>query len=301
MKILLACIASITGIALAAQPPLLFDSLGIVAPHARLKKISDQFSFTEGPAADKRGNVYFTDQPNNTIWFFDAKKGSLRLFKKEAGRANGLYLDAKGNIIACADEHNELWQVDPKGRVKILLSNVNGKKLNGPNDLWVDGAGGIYFTDPYYQRNYWARKAPEIERQNVYYWAQGQQVRLVDSNLVKPNGIVGRGSTLYVADIGDSKTYKYMIRENGTLTDRTLFVTQGSDGMTLDAAGNLYLTGKGVTVYNAAGVKIAHIPVPEKWVANICFAGKKKNILFITAGTSIYTLEMATRGDGVPR
>ncbi|MCH5600621.1 SMP-30/gluconolactonase/LRE family protein [Niabella ginsengisoli] len=282
-----------------AQSTQFFDSLGIISENQQVKKISSQFSFTEGPAADKRGNVYFTDQPNNKIWFFNAKTEKLREFKKYAGRANGLFIDKEGNIIACADENNELWSIDKNGEVKILLGAVDGKRLNGPNDLWIDAKEGIYFTDPYYQRDYWTRQKPEIVGQKVYYLAAGStQPVVVDSTIVKPNGIIGHGNNLFVADIGDNKTYKYTINKNGSLSNKALFVQQGSDGMTLDENGNLYLTGHGVTVYNRNGVKVAHIPVPEKWTGNICFAGKKRNFIFITAGKSIYTLKMKVRGAG---
>jgi gluconolactonase len=120
----------------------------------------------------------------------------------------------------------------------------------------------------------------------------------VANDLVKPNGIVGTpdGRYLYVADIGAGKTYKYSIGPDGMLTGRELFVTQGSDGMTLDERGDVYLTGDGVTVYDSAGKKIAYIPVPEKWTANLCFGGKGKRVLFITASEGVYVLPMRVRG-----
>lgn len=278
-----------------------FDSTGIVASSFEgLMKIKQVFSFTEGPVADKDGKVYFTDQPNNRIWRYDPQTTVLWEFKKDAGRANGLDIDAKGNIIACADENNEIWSIDTRGHiVKVLLGKVDGKKLNGPNDLWIDRKGGIYFTDPYYQRDYWTRTQPEIKEQNVYYLPKGATQPIAVSNeLVKPNGITGSadGRFLFVADIGDNKTYKFSINADGSLSDKQLFVSQGSDGITLDNRGNLYLTGNGVTVYDSTGKKIAYIPVPEKWTANICFGGKERNILFMTAGPSVYHLKMKVKG-----
>jgi gluconolactonase len=171
--------------------------------------------------------------------------------------------------------------------------------VNGPNDLWADSKGGIYFTDPYYQRSYWTRKEPDIIEQRVYYLPKGQKTAvIVDESLQKPNGIVGTpdGKYLYVADIGDNKTYRFTINENGTLSDRQLFVELGSDGLTLDNLGNVYLTGNGVSVYNKEGKKIEHIAVPSRWTANISFYGKERNILFITASDSVYTLEMKVKG-----
>jgi len=186
-----------------------------------LKLISRQFTFTEGPAVNSKGDVYFTDQPNNQIWKYDTE-GKLSLFMNKAGRANGVYFDKHGQLLVCADENNELWSVSENKKVKVLLSTVDGRKLNGPNDLWADAKGGIYFTDPYYQRDYWTRKKPEIEGQKVYYLPAGKQakVRVVAEDVTKPNGIVGSadGKYLYVADIQRNKIYRYTIGENGDLT-----------------------------------------------------------------------------------
>ncbi len=274
------------------------DEDSLIAKGATLKKISDQFSFTEGASVDKQGNVFFTDQPNDKIWKYDVN-GKLSVFLDKAGRSNGTYFDRKGNLLTCADEKDELWSIDPKGKVTVLLKDFEGHRFNGPNDLWEDLKGGIYFTDPYYQRPYWSRTTPDIKKENVYYLPKGKsEAVIVDDDIVQPNGIVGTPDRkfLYVADIGANKTYKYKINEDGSLSDKQLFCEQGSDGMTLDEKGNIYLTGNGVTIYDKEGKKIEMIEVPEKWTANLCFGGKKKNILFITASESVYTIEMNVRG-----
>lgn len=274
-----------------------FDSLHLVNSTAGLNRIAARFTFTEGPVADRQGRVYFTDQPNNRIWRYNLD-GSLTEFKRESGRANGLDIDQQGNIIACADENDELWSITPDGRVTVLLGKVDGKKLNGPNDLWIDKKGGIYFTDPYYQRDYWTRKQPDIQGQNVYYLPKGAaRPVMVSDELVKPNGITGSadGTHLFVADIGDNKTYRFKINPDGSLSQKKLFVPKGADGITLDEKGNLYLTKGGVTVYNPSGIKIAYIPVPEE-TSNVCFGGAHKNTLFITARTSVYFVPMNVKG-----
>ncbi len=274
------------------------DSLKVVMSGAALQQVSSQFAFTEGPTVDKKGTIYFTDQPNDKIWSYDTD-GKLAVFMDKTGRSNGLYIDRKGNLFACADLKNELWSISPDKKVTVLPINYQGKRLNGPNDLWVDPKGGIYFTDPFYPRPYWEHKEPNIATQNVYYLPKGKtEAVLADGDLKQPNGIVGTpdGKYLYVADIRDNKTYKYQIAADGKLTDRQLFVPQGSDGMTLDSQGNLYLTGRGVTVYAPTGKKLGNIPVPSKWTANVCFGGKDRKTLFITASESIYTLPMAVKG-----
>ncbi len=278
-----------------------FSAFAQNAPYDTLTKaqlISKQFSFTEGASVDKRGNVFFTDQPNNKIWEYSTD-GKLSVFLDSAGRSNGMYFDKKGNLVTCADEHDQLWSISPDKKVKVLLKDYQGHLMNGPNDIWIDDKGGIYMTDPYYQRDYWTRKKSDLDGQKVYYLPKGKkQPFIVDADLKQPNGIVGTpdGKYLYVADIGDNKTYKYTINKDATLSDRKLFVEQGSDGMTLDALGNVYLCGKGVTIYSPAGKKIGHIPINEPWTANLCFGGANKNILFITASKAIYILKMDVMG-----
>lgn len=262
-----------------------------------LELISDQFRFTEGPAADEEGNVFFTDQPNNTIWKYDVH-GTLSLFMDNAGRSNGLYVDGTGRLIACADEHNQLWAIHPDGSVDTLITHYRDSLLNGPNDVWVSPTGAIYFTDPYYQRNYWTRTAPDIQQEAVYLYRNGQTTRL-DADFDKPNGIIGSadGKLLYVADIGANKTYRYRVAADGSLTDKQLFVEQGSDGMALDSDGNLYLTGRGVTVYDRNGKKIEQIDVPAGWTANVCFGGPDRDFLFITASEKVFKIKTRTVGD----
>jgi gluconolactonase len=271
---------------------------GIVADGATPQLIARNFAFTEGPAADKKGNIYFTDQPNNKIWKYSTN-GNLSVYLDSAGRSNGMFIDKKGNLLSCADEQNQIWSINSKKKITVLVTDLDGKKLNGPNDLWASPNGNIYFTDPYYQRKWWTRTQPEMEKEKVYVWLKGSAtiLPLVDS-LKRPNGIVGTpdGKTLYVSDLNGGKTYRYAINKDGSLSLGQLFVNMGSDGMTVDNQGNLYLTGRGVTVFNSQGQQIAHIPIPEKWTANVAFGGKKKNRLFITASEGVYVLDMKVRG-----
>lgn len=272
----------------------------LIARGAKPVLVASDYKFTEGPAVDAEGNVFFTDQPNNRILKWSPTAG-VTVFMENAGRANGLYFDREGILLACADEKNELWQIDQNKNVKVLVADYEGKKLNGPNDLWVDADGGIYFTDPFYKRDYWTRTEKEIAKENVYYVSPDRKkVSLVMSDFVRPNGIIGSpdGKKLFVADIGARKTYSFSIGSDGTLTDRKLFTEMGSDGMTIDSKGNIYLTGKGVTVFDPMGEKMAHIPIDEPWTANVCFGGKDRKTLFVTASKSVYTVKMKVKGAG---
>lgn len=275
------------------------NTKSVIAPGAEVEKLADGFSFTEGPAVDPLGNVYFTDQPNDRIlkWSVD---GELSVFMEKAGRANGLYFDKAGNLLSCSDMDNELWSIDTAGKHAVLVSGYDGKKLNGPNDLWVHPKGGIYFTDPLYKRDYWTRD-PEMQQdgEHVYYLPPGAKDPIrVTADLEKPNGIIGTpdGKKLYVADIGAGKTYVYYIMPNGMLAGKKMFAPMGSDGMTIDKRGNIYLTGRGVTVFNPEGERIEHIPVDAGWTANVCFGGKNRQTLFITASQYLYGLKMSVKG-----
>ncbi len=271
----------------------------LVSPNAELKLISNQFTFTEGPATDKAGNVFFTDQPNNKIWKYDTK-GKLSVFMDKSGRSNGMYFDKKGKLISCADEIDQLWSIDPSsGAHTVLVTNYKGQRLNGPNDVWVHPNGNIYITDPYYQRDWWNRTKPDIQGEKVYCLPKGKkELVMVADSFRRPNGIIGTpdGKYLYVADINDNKTYRFSIQKDGSLKDQTVFIPQGSDGMTIDDKGNIYISGNGITIYNSRGEKIEHINVPAKWTANLCFGGKDRHQLFITASESVYTLQMQVKG-----
>jgi gluconolactonase len=292
--LLAACLILAAAVARAAES-------SIIAPGAKLVPLAGGFEFTEGPAADAQGNVFFTDQPNDRImeWSVD---GKLSTFMKPCGRSNGLCFDAQGNLWACADEKNEMWRIDVTTKAKtVVIKNFEGKLLNGPNDVSLRPDGGLYFTDPYYPRPYWKRGPKEIEIEGVYYLAPDRKrlVRVV-ADLSQPNGIIGTpdGKTLYVSDIRGGKTYAYDIQPDGTLAGKRLFCKLGSDGMTIDDQGNVYLTGHGVTVFNRQGRQIEHIDVHEAWTGNICFSGPKLQTLFITASKHIYGLKMKVHGVG---
>ncbi len=289
---LLSCTAFVLACALATAAD------GVVAPGAKLEKLADGFKFTEGPAADKHGNVFFTDQPNDCILKWSVE-GKLSTFLAPSGRSNGLEFDRRGALLSCADERNELWAIDRAGKVTVLVKDYGGKLLNGPNDVWVAPNNAAYFTDPLYKRPYWIRGPMEQDGQHVYRLSPDRRsvTRVID-DMKQPNGIVGTpdGKTLYVSDIGAGKTWAYEIRRDGSLAGKRLFCELGSDGMTLDERGNLYLTGKGVTVFDRGGKQIEHIDVDQRWAANATFGGKDRRTLFITASTALYSLRMRVKG-----
>jgi gluconolactonase len=270
----------------------------IIKPGDKVEKLADGFLFTEGPAADAKGNVYFTDQPNDRIMVWSLT-GKLSTFMQPCGHSNGLSFDKEGNLWACADQKNELWCISPQKKITVIPSKYQNKPLNGPNDLWNTPEGGVYLTDPYYKRSWWDHDTMPQVCQAVYYLKPDHKtlIRVID-DLVQPNGIVGTpdSKSLFVADIGGNKTWKYSINIDGSLGNKKLFCEMGSDGMTIDVMGNIYLTGTGVSIFDKYGIFIGSIQVPENWTANVCFGGNDMKSLFITASKSIYRIRTLIKG-----
>ncbi len=269
------------------------EKTSVIAVGAKVEKLVGGFRFTEGPAADAEGNIFFTDIPNNRIhkWSLD---GKLSTFLENTRGANGLFLDKAGNLIACQGTGRQLVSINPKGNITVLADKYEGKRFNSPNDLWIAPDGGIYFTDP----SYGNRDNMEQDGEHVYYLsADRKRLIRVINDMVRPNGVIGSadGKLLYVTDHGGNKTFVYNINEDGTLSNKKLFASEGADGMTIDNQGNVYLATKVVAVYNKNGEKIETIEVPEQ-PSNVCFGGKGKQTLFITARTSLYSIRMQVKG-----
>lgn len=300
MRIAFLLMASFVSVLPLALPADAANESRVIAAGANLQQLAGGFGFTEGPTADAAGNVYFTDQPNDRIMRWNAADGTVEEWMRPAGRANGLFLTPAGDLLAAADEHNQLWSIAPDRTVTVLVGKVDGKLLNGPNDLWVSARGDVYFTDPLYVRDYWQRD-PRMQQsgRHVYLLAAGAaEPRAILTDFAQPNGIIGSpdGGTLYVSDIDAQRTWAYDLQDDGVPVNKRLFCAQGSDGMTVDHAGNVYLTGHGVTVFDRNGAQIEHIDVPEDWTANVTFGGAERDLLFITASTAIYGLRMRVRG-----
>lgn len=283
-------------IALAAQAET------VVAPGAKLKKLADGFKFAGGPTCDANGNLYFTDQPNDRILKWSVR-GKLSTWMQPAGCVNGMMFDARGNLIACAEAKNELWSIATNKTVTVLASKFDGKIFNAPNDVWVAPGGPLYFTDPFYKRNWADTNLTRVSGENVYFFsADRRTLRPVIGDFKKPNGLTGTpdGKMLYATDIRDRKTWRYDILPDGSLTNKTRFCGKGADGMTIDELGNVYLcaTGQtnGVLVFNPAGEMIDRIAVPARWASNVSFGGKDHRTLFITAGESLYAVKLRVKG-----
>lgn len=268
----------------------------LMAPGVMPKKALEGFRFTEGVAADRQGNVYFSDLEANRIYRWTSD-GKLLVLREQSRKSNGLAVDKDGHILACESAiGGRLVSIDPNGAIAVLAETFGGKRFNSPNDLWLDAKGGIYFTDP----RYGTRSNMEQDGEHVYYLKPDRKTVIrVISDMVGPNGLTGTpdGKKLYVSDHKGKQTFAYDVNPDGTLSNKRPFAQVGSDGMTMDQKGNVYLTARSVGIYDPAGRKIGVIEVPET-PSNVCFGGTGKKTLFITAGTSLYSIEMAVKGVG---
>ena len=301
------------------------DPFSLISPsaHGELTPIKNGFGFTEGPAVDKDGNVFFTDQPNDRIYKWSAKKGRVSLFLEGTGRSNGMAFDEDGNLIACADLHGELWKIFPDGSHEVLVDNYNGKLLNGPNDVWINPkTGGIYITDPIFPRDYWEEGDPRKQPWepshseqaetgkggHVYYLAPGASELVRVTTMPEwnadswPNGVVGSpdGKKLYVNQWhydGTGGVFEFDINRNGTLSNLQDFVPglNFCDGMSMDDEGNVYVSSGGIKVYDPNGNNIMNINMPDGATNNV-FAGENNKELFITSVPFVSSIKLNVKG-----
>ncbi|MBM3831771.1 MAG: SMP-30/gluconolactonase/LRE family protein [Verrucomicrobia bacterium] len=267
---------------------------------AEVKRLADGMKFTEGPIADGKGNVYYSDIPNNRIMKWNGTKNSV--WRENSGRANGLKLDKNGNLIVCEGGNRRVTRISiADQQVTVLADSFEGKKLNSPNDLAIDAKGGIYFTDPRYGN----RDDMVLDKEAVYYIPPtGGKILRVADDLVRPNGVHLHKDKIYIADAGGRKTYVYAMNADGTLRDKKEFVAFGSDGMKVDEKGNVYLTTGGkVEIFAPDGKAAGSIQMPEVEIAgkkvregpaNLVFSG---NTLYITAQTGFYSVQLDVKGD----
>jgi gluconolactonase len=239
-----------------------FDPTHLISASQRgkLDTLATGFKFTEGPAVDRHGNVFFTDQPDDRIYRWDASSGKVSLFLQGTGRSNGMAFDKHGNLIACADMHGELWKIRPDGSHEVLVDNYNGHKLNGPNDVWINPeTGGIYITDPMFPRGYWLDTDPRKVNNPGWppVWSdQGP-------------GIAG---------------HVYYLAPRSKKLVRVKVTEWGGDGMSMDERGNFYISnGEGLMAFDRHGNNILKVPTGGGATNNV-FAGKNNKLLIITGG-----------------
>lgn len=286
------------------------EEKSFVAPGAKIEKLWSEGAFTEGPAEGPDGGIYFSDI-GNRIMKFDPKTGKTTVFRDPSGRSNGLKFDAKGRLIACEGSNTgggrRISITEKDGTVKSLADNFEGKKFNSPNDLTLDSKGRIYFSDPRYVGN----EKRELDFESVYRIDSDGKVTRVITDTTKPNGLVisPDGKTLYVAESNSDpklarKLFAYPLNDDDSVGKRKELhdfgAGRGIDGMTVAKDGTIVATAgrkelAGIYFFSPEGKKLGFLLTPED-PTNCCFAGADKKTLYITAGKSLYRVQLAIEG-----
>ena len=314
--------------ALAAQDPAAADEPSddvvtgdprVVTPGSRVELLFDGAMFTEGPAVAPDGSVYFSDitftsdsgMQAGHIWRYDPASGETTVFRSPSGMSNGIVFDRHGRMVVAEGADfggRRITRTDmATGKAVILAGLYEGRPFNAPNDLVLDEAGRIYFTDP----RYVGHEPVEQPVTGVYRIDPDGAVSRVVDDVDTPNGILVSPDqrTLYVASLasggsGGQALIAYDLAEDGSVSYRETLIDftpgRGPDGMAIDVEGNIYASRpslpRGVWVYAPDGSRLAHIPTPEQ-ARNVTFGrGPKLRYLYITAGRSLYGLEVKIDG-----
>lgn len=262
----------------------------LVKEGAEFRKLAGDFKFTEGPALSPDGKIFFNDIPNERTHIFDPESGETTIFREPSGRANGLFFTPAGALISCEGGNRKVTRTDYAGKVTVLADKFDGKKLNSPNDVVPDGIGGFYFSDPRYGNE----DDMELEVQAVYYLDRKGKITQVASDLPKPNGVIlsPDGGTLYVADTSAEKIFAYDVTAPGKIENKREFANTGSDGMSVDKLGNIYITQDDIVAFAPNGKEVLRLTPPEK-PANCLLTGKT---LYVTARTGFYAIDLEVEG-----
>ena len=290
----------------------------LVPAGAKWEKVVGDLQFGEGPAWHPDGYLVFEDVPTSRTLKLDAND-KVSVYRADTAAANGLAFDRDRRLVACEGNGGEggrrVARIEKDGRRTVLADRYQGKRLNSPNDLAIDGKGRIYFTDPRYSK----RENLELDKEGVYRIdPDGTLTRVVDS-LTRPNGILvtADGQTLYVADNaspggvvtlvafdldarGDAKSGRVLYDFGGG---------RGIDGMALDAGGRIWATAgtkekAGIYVFapdarRAQATLVTVIPMPED-PTNCTFGGLRRDILYVTTTSSLHRIRTGVRGQASP-
>jgi gluconolactonase len=270
----------------------------LVAPDAEIKKLAGDMKFTEGPvwiAGEKK--LIFSDIPSAKLMQWTADKGLSEFRPSE--NSNGNTLDQEGRLVTCQHSGRNVVRTEKDGKITVLADKYDGKKLNSPNDVVVKSDGTLWITDPPYGV---PRDQKKEQEGNWVYRLDPKdgKMTIVSKDFDMPNGLAFSPDEkrLYIADSGKGRRVgAFDVKDDGTLSAAVFWMEGGSDGLRVDASGNVYTTtGDGVRIFNPAGKRIATIKFPEG-PANCAFGGDDMKTLFVTARTGLYSIQLKVAGN----
>ncbi|TDD03049.1 SMP-30/gluconolactonase/LRE family protein [Nonomuraea deserti] len=257
--------------------------------------------WAEGPVYFPAGRfLVWSDIPNDRMLRWDETTGVVGVFRQPSGYSNGNTLDREGRLITCEHGNRRVTRTEHDGSITVIADRWQGRRLNSPNDAVVRSDGSVWFTDPPYGilSDYEGHAAEqEIDGCHVYRADPVTgELRVVADDFVRPNGLAFSldESRLYVADTRARHVRVFDVRDDGSLAGGRVFAegteSDNFDGIRLDNTGRVWTAaGKAVLCYDPDGTLIGRLKLPE-FTANLVFGGPKRNRMFITASTSLYSL-----------
>ena len=271
-----------------------------LVPNQQPKKLAGDFQFTEGPVWLPDGYLLFSDIPADAILKY-TPDGTVETYLSPSRNSNGLTLDRSGRLVACEHSGRQVSVQDSSGQMATVASRWSGKRLNSPNDVVVHSSGRIFFTDPPYGIE---PEQAEIGFNGVYRIDTDGSVTLLESDFGRPNGLAFSidESILYVDDTERRNVRAFDVQGDFSLSNDRVFMDMDTaengspDGMKVDTEGNLYVTGAGgAWVITPDGTHLGTIEFPEL-PANLAFGGDGYKTLFVTARTSLYSVQINVPG-----
>lgn len=265
-------------------------------PDVKVLKVASGYTFTEGPAWSPDGYLVFSDVPGDKIWKL-VPGAPAGIFRAGSNGANGNAFDSRGRLYTCESRTRRVVRTDRKGRVEVVVDQWQGKRLNAPNDIVARQDGHVYFTDPAFGQQSDTR---ELDFYGVYHVYPDGQVELIARPQGRPNGIglSPDGRILYVTNTDERNLRAYDLDRHGRASNERVLISSiegPPDGMAVDERGNLYVAANNLVIYSPDGRMLQTIPIPER-PSNCAFGGAGRNVLFVTARTSVYAIELDVRG-----
>ena len=286
------------------------DRFRVVRGDPTVERLYAGCRWAEGPVYVPAGRyLVWSDIPNDRMLRWDEMTGQVGVFRQPAGYSNGNTLDAQGRMVTCEHGNRRVSRTEHDGSITTIADRIDGKRLNSPNDAVVRSDGSIWFTDPAYgiDSDYEGHQAEsEIGSCNVYRVDPiSGDCRIVADDFARPNGLAFSGdeTALYVADTEVNHIRVFAVTADGGLSDGRVFAENSVgafDGIRLDTHGRVWAAaGDGVHCFDPDGTLIGKLRLPEP-ASNLVFGGLKRNRLFVTASTSLYSLLLNVNGAAAP-
>ena len=284
--------------------------LDLIDPDAQLEQLGTGCEFTEGPVWHAEGKfLLFSDIPANQMKKWTAEEG-ITNFRVPSGKSNGLTYDKQGRLVTCEHANRRVSRTAADGTVETIASHYEGKRLNSPNDVIVKSDGSIYFSDPPYglTADYGVEGSKTSTfKVSIGFPPDGQTLTLLVDDFDRPNGLCFSPdeSILYIDDTERMHIRAFDVQPDGTIANGRIFAEEEGDdgvpdGMKIDAHGNVYLTGPGgIWIFDTSGEHLGVLQTPER-AANLGWGGDDWSTLFITASTSLYSIQCKVSGIPVP-